>query len=77
MLTAGRPTYHVNIKLKPGDFVHALRPPGRTKNPKLLPEHVGPLARFLVNYPRARITDVLAFALTELERLCERRGGNG
>lgn len=59
-------------KRSPDDLVRALQPPRHKKTPKLLPKHVGPLARFLVDHPQARVKDVLLFARRQLGVTVER-----
>jgi hypothetical protein len=46
-------------KTPPAEVLRALRHPGPGKKPKLLPEHVGPLARYLVDHPHAPPAEVL------------------
>ena len=51
--------------------VHLRRPP-HGKRPKLLPSHVGPVARFLVEHPQASQADLLRYLGTELHLEVER-----
>jgi hypothetical protein len=53
-------------KTQPAELLRWLqRTPGRKKS-KLRPEHVGRLARFLVDHPDAQLRQILEFARTEL-----------
>ncbi len=53
-------------KTQPADLLRSLRttPPG--KKPKLRPEHVGAVARFLVDNPQAQLREVLDFVRKQL-----------
>lgn len=53
-------------KTQPADLLRSLRstPPG--KKPKLRPEHVGAVARFLVDNPQAQLSEVLDFVRKQL-----------
>ena len=53
-------------KTQPADLLRSLRstPPG--KKPKLRPEHVGAVARFLVDNPQAQLSHVLEFVRKQL-----------
>ena len=53
-------------KTQPVDLMRSLRSTRPGKTPKLLPEHVGPVARFLVDHPKAPVSDVLDFVHKEL-----------
>jgi hypothetical protein len=50
----------------PEQLLAALRRPPSGPRPKLRPEHVGPLARFLVDNPKATLPQVLRFARSQL-----------
>jgi hypothetical protein len=40
---------------------------GRHRQPKLHPEHAGPIAKYLVDHPDAALPEVVAFIATDLE----------
>lgn len=52
--------------LEPEQLLAALRRPPSGHRPKLRPERVGPLARFLVDNPQATLPQVRCFARTQL-----------
>ncbi len=64
--------------LTPTEMLHSVRNPvGGHRRPKLKPEHAGPLAKFLVEHPRAHVDETLAFVkdalATEVDRVTLRR----
>ena len=63
--------------LTPTEMLHSVRPVGGHRQPKLKPEQAGPLAKFLVEHPRAQVDETLAFIkdefATEVDRVTLRR----
>ena len=53
-------------KTQPADLLRSLRSTPQGKTPKLRPEHVGAVARFLVDHPQAQLREVLEFVRKEL-----------
>lgn len=53
-------------KTAPSDLLTSLRRPNVGTKPKLRPEHLGPLCRYLVDHPRATLQKVHDFVRTEL-----------
>lgn len=50
----------------PADLLASLRRPKVGQKPKLMPEHLGPLCRFLVDHPRATLQNVHDFVRKKL-----------
>ena len=49
------------------DLVESIwRELGRRRSPKLLPEHAGPIAKYLVEHPNSRAEEVITFIRNEL-----------
>lgn len=48
-------------KAEPAQLLHSLRRTSLGKKPKLRPEHVGPLVRFVLDHPQAPLHQVLQF----------------
>jgi transposase len=59
--------------LSPANIVHSIRnPAGGNRKPKLEAHHSGPIAKFLVEHPRARVQDVLQFVAREFDVTMDR-----
>jgi hypothetical protein len=58
--------------LTPTEMLHGVRTPVGGRPPMLKPEQAGPLAKFLVEHPRALVDETLAFIKDELETEVDR-----
>jgi hypothetical protein len=64
---------HQTQNLSPEQLLHRVQHPvGGHRAPALEPHHAGPLAKYFVEHPEARVADILAFVQTALGVSIER-----